>query len=264
MKNRIGVIVLAVVALALGVALFMVMQKSAQQQDAASQHIIQLSNTVVKTETQLSEQVQVTTNLYKDLDEQKKAYAAVSNSLVAVAKDLAQTTTNLAKTEENLKATQAEVAKRDARISELEARNQELDKQAFELQTAITNLNTQIAETQRKLTAAEGDKAFLQKELKRLMSDKAELERQFNDITVLRAQISKVKQELLAAKRAQWARDGMLYNPERKGGQLLMQKPGESKKAPVPSSDLNAEIHSEGPVKIIPPTNAPKFSPVNP
>ena len=33
-------------------------------------------------------------------------------------------------------------------------------------------------------------------ELKRLMAEKAELERQFNDLAVLRAQVSKLKEEL--------------------------------------------------------------------
>jgi len=79
----------------------------------------------------------------------------------------------------------------------------------LDLNAAITNLNTQILETQRKLTASEGDKAFLEKELKRLMGEKAELERQFNDLKVLRAQVAKLKEELTIARRLDWIRRGL-------------------------------------------------------
>lgn len=267
MKNRIGLIVLAVVALALGIALAVVIQKGAKRQEQDAQSISHFSNSLTQAQSNLHEQQLVNTNLYKDLDDQKKAFVELTNQFSALSSNLAQTSTNLAQTEVALKSSQEAVSQRDAKIADLESRNQTLEKDAQELSLAITNLNKQITDTQHKLAVAEGDKAFLQKELKRLMADKAELERQFNDINVLRAQLSKVKKELLAARHQQWAREGMLYNPDRKAGQLLMQGAGAPRSAESAKTnyDLNVELNSQGGVKIIPPTNsAPAFSPVAP
>ena len=127
------------------------------------------------------------------------------------------------------------------------------------MSTAITNLTTQIEETQRKLATSEGEKGFLEKELKRLMAEKAELERQFNDLAVLRAQVSKLKEELSVARRLQWIRQGLFAGDDQKGAQKLMQSsaPAQSK-APKPSYDLNVEVSADGSVKVIPPlTNRP-------
>jgi len=166
---------------------------------------------------------------------------------------------NLAKTETSLKATEEEVRKRDARIADLEAQNQALDKRAAELSGAITNLNVQIADTQRKLAASEGDKAFLEKELKRLMSDKSELERQFNDLNVLRAQVSHLKEEMAIARRLDWIRQGLYVNADQKGAQKLMQGvAAPPPKTPKGTYDLNVEVSADGSVRVIPPvTNAP-------
>ena len=141
----------------------------------------------------------------------------------------------------------------------METENQALDKRALELSTAITNLTAQIAETKRKLATSEGEKGFLEKELKRLMAEKAELERQFNDLTVLRAQVAKLKEELSIARRLDWIRRGLFAAPEEKGAQRLMQRPAASQtNAPKPGYDLNVEVSSDGSVKVVPPlTNAP-------
>ena len=77
--------------------------------------------------------------------------------------------------------------KRDTQIADLSNQNSELDKKALDLTHAITNLTAQISDTQRQLATSEGDKVFLEKELKRMVAEKTELERQFNDLTVLRA-----------------------------------------------------------------------------
>src|SRR5208283_962288 len=153
----------------------------------------------------------------------------------------------LAQTESALKTSQEESAKRDARIAELEAQNQALDKHAVDLTTAITNLTMQIEETQRKLATSEGEKGFLEKELKRLMAEKAELERQFNDLAVLRAQVSKLKEELSVARRLEWIRQGLFASTEQRGAQKLMQGPAALQpKAPKPKYDLNVEVNADG------------------
>ena len=261
MKNRIGVIVLVLVLVCagLGIALIAIKRQAAEQQLQLTEKNGALSNSLVQTSEQLERQKQVNADLESDRDKRVKEAEALTNRYVASLATLAQVSNNLVKTEGALKASQEETAKRDAKIADLEAQNQALDKQAVDLSTAITNLTTQIAETQRKLAASEGEKGFLEKELKRLMAEKAELERQFNDLAVLRAQVSKLKEELSVARRLEWIRQGLFAATDQKGAQKLMQGPAASQvKAPKPTYDLNVEVSADGSVKVIPPlTNRP-------
>jgi chromosome segregation ATPase len=259
MKRLIGVIVLVVICLGLAIAL-VVYRKQATQE--IQQHIetnVGLSNDLAQTRENLSKQQQVNTELESDRAKRKADYEQLSTNYTKVTSDLSQTSDKLAKTEADLKASQEETAKRDAKIADLEAQNQALDKRAYELSTAITNLTTQIEETKRKLSASEGEKGFLEGELKRLVAEKAELERQFNDLKVLRAQVAKLKEELTVARRLDWIRRGLFASSDEKGAQKLLQTSTATQpKGPAPNYNLNVEVSSDGAVKVIPPlTNAP-------
>jgi chromosome segregation ATPase len=263
MKNRIGVIVLVIICLGLGIALVLYRKQATQE---IQQHIetnVGLSNDLAQTRENLSKQQQVNTELESDRAKRKAEYEELSNTFTRVTgsltQNLAQTSAALAKTEADLKASQEETAKRDAKIADLEAQNLALDKRALDLSTAITNLTTQIEETKRKLSASEGEKGFLEGELKRLVAEKAELERQFNDLKVLRAQVAKLKEELTVARRLDWIRRGLFANTDEKGAQKLMQTSTTTQpKGPAPNYNLNVEVNSDGSVKVIPPlTNAP-------
>ncbi len=261
MKNRIGLLVLVLVCLGLGIGLITVRNRAAEQKKNDAETIQDYSNKLVVATGKWEEQKQVAANLYTDLDNQKKALAELTNNFTQVSATLAQTANNLTQKEAALKASQEEVAKRDTKINELEAQNQALDKQALDLTNAITKLTAQIGDTQRKLAASEGDKAFLEGELKRLIAEKAELERQFNDLAVLRAQVAKLKEELNIARRIEWIRQGLFASSEQKGAQKLMQglsAPQSQTKASKPPLDLNVEVSADGSVKVIPPgsTNA--------
>ncbi|SPE51829.1 conserved exported hypothetical protein [Verrucomicrobia bacterium] len=259
MKNRIGIIIGVIICLALVVAVITIKQQATRQKDNDAETILTLSNKWVDTSGKLDEQKQVTAMLEKDLDGQKKSFSDLTNDFSRVSTEKAQTEAALAKTQTEFKE---EVAKRDAKITELESQNEALDKQALDLSTSITNLNLQIADTQKKLATSEGDKAFLQGELQRMVAEKAELERQFNDLTVLRAQVSKLKEELAVARRLEWIRQGLFASSEQKGAQKLMQgfsapQVAQAKVA-KPAYDLNVEVSADGSVKVIPPlTNAP-------
>jgi chromosome segregation ATPase len=259
MKNRIGLVGLGVVALVLAISLIVIKKQTSEQHQKDAASVETFSNQVVKTTELLESQRQVNAVLDKDLDAERKTSSDLSNRVSQVSANLAQTSATLAQAEASLKASQQEVARRDAKIAELETQNQALDKQASDLNASITNLNLQIADTQKKLAASEGDKAFLEKELKRLMSEKAELERQFNDLTVLRAQVAKLKEEMNIARRIEWIREGIYANSERKGAQKLMQGAAAPQvmqaKAPKPAYDLNVEVKADGSVKVIPPLN---------
>lgn len=256
MKNLIGVIVLAGICVGLAVVLLTTKKQAAEEKRKDTETIYDLSNKVVKATDDLSEQRQVNILLTNDLAMRAAEILSLTNKIVEVA-------TALSKTEETLKAEQLELAKRDAKIAELETTNQQLDQKAVGLSLQITNLNLQIVETQRKLAASEGDKAFLEKELKRMMAEKSELERQFNDLTVLRAQVAKLKEELSIARRLDWIRRGLFISPEHKGAQQLVQAGptaaggGEAK---TNLYDLNVEVSADGSVRVIPPltgTNTP-------
>ena len=261
MKNRVGVValVLVLVCVGLGIALMAIKKQATIQQRDLTEQNGSLSNKLVEINDQLEDQRQTNAVLVSDLEVRRKAFEVLTNKYTRVLSNLAQVSNNLVKTEVALKTSQEETAQRDAKIADLEAQNQALDKQALDLSTAITNLTQQIKETRRKLATSEGEKGFLEKELKRLMAEKAELERQFNDLAVLRAQVSKLKEELSVARRLEWIRQGLFASSDQKGAQKLMHStPLVPTKTSKPSYDLNVEVSADGSVKVIPPlTNRP-------
>ena len=253
MKAKVIISILAVVALGLVIALLMSRKTISNQ----STNIGSLSNTVVETRTTLEELRTVHNTTIADLDKRNAEYLSLTNSYTDALGTLAKTEKELKQTEDSLKLTKDEVAARDAKINALEAQNKELDTKSAELNAALTNLTVKIEATQQKLASTEGDKAFLQKELSRLMAEKAELERQLNDLAFLKKQVSQLKAELSIAKRLEWIRQGLFSAGEQKGAAQLMQKtpPAAAKSN---TYDLNVEINSDGSIKVIPPlTNAP-------
>ncbi len=248
MKNIIGVIILAAVCIALGVVLFTSKKQAEDEKRVATTTILNLSNDVVKTSSDLTEQVQVNTMLSNDLTKVRSEFGTLTNTFTQVAG-------SLKKTEVSLKATQTALAERDQKIAALETQNRELDEKAIDLSAALTNLTSQITETQRKLDASEGDKAFLQGELTRLMAEKIQLEKQFNDLDTLRRQVAQLKTDLSIARRMDWIRKGIGFSEE-KGATKLMNVKRHTDNTNV--YDLNVEVNADGTVKTIPPlTNAP-------
>ena len=263
MKNNLGLIVLILISVGLIVALVVNQKKATELHGADTSTIGSLSNELKNTTSSLEDVRQVNTVLNKELDTRKFELVGMTNHLTEVSGTLAKTEEILRTTKEQM---DREVAQRDAKISELEGQNHALDQRAVDLTVAITNLTGQIEDTQKKLAASEGDKAFLQKELQRLMTEKAELEKQFNDLKVLRAQVSKLQEELTISRRLQWIRDGIFARDQKKGAQLLMEKSPPRPNTNTPAStqpkpgkyDLNVEVGSDGSVRVIPPlTNAP-------
>jgi chromosome segregation ATPase len=268
MKNLIGVVILAVVCIGLAVALVATKKAATQEKRKDTDTILFHSNQWEKTRADLEEHKQVIQNLEKDIENRKQQLGDLTNKYSEVTTKYADTAAILARTEQSLKATQDEVAKRDAKITELEAQSQSYEQKAIDLSVALTNLTTQIADTQKRLAASEGDKAFLEKELKRLMGEKSELERQFNDLTVLRAQVAKLKEELSIARRLDWIRKGLFSSADQKGAQQLIQRgPGAALAGESSSNhyDLNVEVNTDGSVRVIPAlTNRPAEPPPAP
>ncbi len=248
MKNRIGVVILVVVCLGLGIGLISIKRQSDKQKVDSEASIQNFSNKLVVAASQLDETKQVNAELRKDLDNEKKNYGDLTNNY-------SQLSANLSQSETSLRTSEQEVAKRDVKIAELESQNQALDRRAQDLSLDITNLTASIDATQKKLLASEGDKSLLEKELKRMVAEKAELERQFNDLTVLRAQVAKLREEQMIARRIDWTARGVYAAAEQKGAQRLMTglvAPSQAR-APKPNYDLNVEVTSDGSVRVIPP-----------
>lgn len=262
MKNRIGLIILILISLGLIVAVVTVKKQAADQHQQDTVQIEAVSNNLTKANVALEDQKKVNVTLEKDMETQKQTF---EKSLTDLTNNFTQVSANLAKTEASLQAAQQDVKQRDTKIADLEAQNQVLDKRAADLSNELTNLTTQIDDTKRKLAASEGDKAFLQKELHRLMGEKAELERQFNDLTILRAQVAKLRTEHNIAQRLEWARQGLFASADQKGAQKLMQGLVAPRTEPQkPNYDLNVEVSSDGSVRVIPPsTNSNRVTPTN-
>jgi chromosome segregation ATPase len=254
MKNRLGLVVLIIVCAVLSIALIWTQKQSVQRAGADEVRIGNYSNQLVATTASLDQQRQVSTALEGDLNRQREAFAQLTNSYT-------QVTANLGKTEASLQSVRQVLATREARINDLESQNQALDQRAVDLSGAITNLTAQIEDTRNKLAASEGDKAFLERELQRLMAEKADLERQFNDLNALRVQVAKLKEELNVSRRLQWIREGLFTRADQKGAEQLMQKnsaPTETKPA---TYDLNVEVSADGTVRVIPALTNPPAAP---
>ena len=242
---------LVVLCLALAVGLLIRHAKAVDEQRKAEAKIKQLSDDVVHTQDQLSEQKKVNETLEKTLEIQTTEATGMSNKLETM-------TATLSKTEENAKAAAVqakdEIAKRDAKIADLEGQNDDLSKKMTDLNSSITSLEAAIDDTKKKLATSEGDRDFLLKELKRLQTEKAELERKFNDLAALRDQVRKLRDELSIGRRLDWIRRG-LYGSE-KGAERLQK--GLASAGSQTNYDLNVEIKQSGGAKIVSPdTNTP-------
>jgi hypothetical protein len=119
-----------------------------------------------------------------------------------------------------------------------------------------------ISDTEKKLAASEGDREFLLKELKRLQAEKAELERQFNDLSVLRTQVAKLKEELSISRRLEWIRMGIYGAQSQKGAERLLSS---TPALPRTNFNLNVELKQDGSANVISPavTNRAAATPEN-
>ena len=255
MKDKAAIIGVIIVALGLGVALIVVNTNAHKQQEVAQEQLGSLSNELVSVHGNLQEQQQVNLTLSSNLSATTSSY---SNKLTETEASLRATQAGLDKAQTDAKAAAdaaaAEIARRDKKISDLENQNSELDKQALDLHTSITNLESQISVTQHKLESSEGDREFLLKELRRLQAEKADLEKKFNDLAVLKEQVSKLREELSVARRLDWIRRGIYESFQEKGGERLIH-PQEFRGGSNSNPALNVELRQNGPAAIILPSD---------
>ena len=250
MKTKLGIIILAVACGGLVIALFATKNAADERLKKDADAILDFSNQLVAATANLDELRQVNLMLTNDLAGSRQEALTFSNQFT-------ETSGTLASTKASLQSAQDQIASLNSRMASLETRNQVLDQRAAALTNAIASLNAQIADTQQKLAGSETNNAFLEKELQRQTAAKAELENKFNNLTVVRAQVKKLKNDLFVARRLQWMREGSDPGSQQKGAQLLMQRTASAPAQP-PHYDLNVEVGSDGSIHVIPlPANAP-------
>ncbi len=197
--------------------------------------------------------------------------AKVTNGLTQLRTEMTQVSEDLNSQLQNEKAQKTaavketrialdEVADRDQQIQKLLKDNEAIQQQYESLNTSMKELESYAGETQFKLQASEGDRKFLLRELKRLQTEKVAMEREFNDLSVLRSQVSKLKKELTLSRRIEWIRQGLVGNKSEEGGTSTRRAP-----LPIPSTtrtnyNLNVEINRNGGVNVI--QEPPSISPI--
>jgi len=250
MKTKLGVVILAVAFAGLAVAL-LVMKKTADERVKKDTNtILEFSNQLVNAQQEIDELGQVNLKLTNDL-------AASHQETLVFSNQFTETAGTLTTTKASLQGALEQITGLNRRIAGLQTQNQVLDQRAAALSSAIAGLNTQIADTQHQLADSETNNVFLEKELQRQTAARAALEGKFNNLTTVRAQAKKLKDDLFAARRLQWMREGTDPSLQAKGAQQLMQRT-----APVPVRpphyDLNVEVSSDGAIRVVPvSTNAP-------
>jgi len=262
MKSKIAIVILVLVCLALGVALVSqhraALRKEAELQDQVSYH----SNQVVQESAKLEKQTQTATKLMSDLESRAADLKTLSNNLGKVISDLEKSDAQAKATAEQLRGAQAELARKDEQINKLDGDIALRGKQMDQLTNSIGELEKLIAATEKKLTTARGEKDFLLKELTRLRAEKAELERQFNDVAMLRAQISKLKEEMAINRRLEFIRLNLFGSSAKGGAEALMTHARQAaEQAGATNYNLDVEIRQDGGAKVVSPAGAPASNP---
>jgi chromosome segregation ATPase len=242
-------ILLIVCTVGLGVGLLVVHNKRVKIEQARNETAENLTNTIQRLETtrqKLEEQEQVTIQLETNLFLRGQELSSVSNNYMKISAELAKTQKEMQVAVEHARQ---EIERKDAQIAQLTSQTNALSRKMDDLTSSIGSLSKQIADTEKKLLASEGDREFLLKELKRLQTEKSELERQFNDLSALRTQVARLKEELSVARRLEWIRMGIYGNQEKKGAEKLLAgaTPGNTN-----SYNLNVELKQDGGAVIVP------------
>ena len=248
MKNII-ITTLTIACLILGVALLVQHGRALKQLGDIRTENIRLSSDLTGLRAKAEDQDKVIAQLETNIARGKEQLTAKSTELQNAMAELSKSQTNYA-------LAQAEVQKQATRIAELEGQRTGLTQKMDDLQGSIASLENQISDTRKKLAASEGDRQELLTQLKRLEMDKKDLIAQFNNISALRTQLAKLKEEASVAQRLAWLRSGLYANQEKKGAQRLLAE-ATDKGTSEPANRLKVDIDQNGGSKVITPSSAP-------
>jgi chromosome segregation ATPase len=244
-----AVIVLSVVTISLSAGLLVQRHQATHAVKAAEEARTAYSNSWQEAKGKLEEVEKVAATLESKLNARTEVLVATSN-------DLAKASSDLAKSEADNTESQAEMKKQQAEIAKLENQRDELTRKMDDLTSSITSLETKITETKRKLASSEGDRTFLLKQLEQLQGEKATLVAQFNNLSALRTQVAKLKEEAAINQRLAWMQSGVYNLASKKGAEKLLAT------TPVPGRQdgrLEVELDENGHSKTLTtPTNPPQ------
>ncbi len=255
MKIKVAIIVLAVVCVGLGIAIFAAKKQADEQHTTDVKSIEVFSNEVITVTKHLDELGQVNLTLSNDLAQAQAQLLMDGEKLMQLSNSLAAAVSTLEDTRTSLAGAQEMVTNLNSRITDLEAQNRDLDEQAGVLSNRLAQLTADIENTKNLLAISTTNNIYLQSELQKQLAQKAELEHKFNDLDELRAQVRKMKDEMFIARRVQLMR---YDNGGKKGAALLTShgSPTTTQTHTVSTYDLNVEIGSDGTVRVIPPMGA--------
>jgi chromosome segregation ATPase len=239
MKAAIVFLILA--SLVLGVGLIVRHKNAEEMKRQDEEKIADLNKKVEDTKMKLDEQEKMSMYLQTNLVLSTEELSRTSNNATKLAADLERTQKQMQAEKE---AAKAEIERRDAQIAQLTTETNAMTQKMDDLTANINKLGSLIKDTERKLLASEGDREFLLKELKRLQVEKADLERQFNDLSALRTQVAKLKEELSISRRLEWLRMGIYGQQDKKGAERLMA--GAAPAARTNGFNLNVELKQDG------------------
>jgi chromosome segregation ATPase len=269
MNTKIGIAILLAGCVGLAVVLAVVKKQDNDRHLDDVKKISDFSAQLDQANTNLNDLRQTNLKLNADLSANRESVLALSNTLTETKSALAAAETayqnaqvQITNAQTQIATDQSQITNMTGRIALLEAQNQTLDRQVNSMSNTLAVLDTQIAETQLKLATSQTNNVFLEAELKRQIAQREDLERQFNDLKTVRLQVSKLRNDLIAARELQWMRQGIDPSTPMKGGQLLMMRslpvPKPAAAGHNPAYDLNVEVRSDGTVRVIPPlTNSP-------
>lgn len=252
MNKNLVTIILLIACAGLAVALIVINNAHKASETTNTNTILDFSNQLTTARDQITGLSQVNLVLTNDLATSRKDAETLSNQL--------------SDSQMTAAAQQQQLIELTNQLAELEQRNRDLDQHVNDLTNQLAQLDDQIAATQLELSQSRTNNAYLENELKKQVAERTVLEQKFNDLSQMREQVHKLKEDALVATRLKWIKEGT--DPSRqqvKGGQLLMQHntPAEETAHQTPPSDLNVEVDSSGAIRILPPpasgtaTNSP-------
>lgn len=231
----------------------------AMKREATSQNkIAEISNQLSETSINLGNSQQTNVVLRTELEKTTTELDQIRVQFNSLSEDLSEEKARANAAVLETRTALEEVADRDIQIKDLTSDRNDLSQRVETLNRSMDELEERIEDTEFKLTASDGDREFLLRELKRLQTEKAGIERQFNDLSVLRAQLNKLRNELTISRRIEWIRRGLTGTGSgRKGAELL--KSGFQTPTTQTNYNLNVEINQSGGVKILelPPSISP-------
>jgi seryl-tRNA synthetase len=192
------------------------------------------------------------------LTERERDLVGLTQKLVSVQGELSKAITDA---KEQDKAMKTVIAVKDNQIATLQGQNDALSRRMNDLTNLIATLQKQITDAELKLGTAEGDREVLLSEVKRLQTVKADLERQFNDLKVLKAQVSVLKEHVAIANRVEFVRTavGGMFSGK-KGAEILMSRASPASSSSPTNFGLVVEIRTNS-ATVVPSTNTPPRQP---